>query len=118
MNYKIPITDRFFDVFFNFKAIKDLRISLSNNTSLKGSIESLKHRKQLKYLYINYDELREDFFANIASFVPKLQTLAIITNEQFSDVFINSLKYFEKFYYNFYNNDNEIHQNYICNFGK
>ena len=85
----IPITDRFLDVFSNLKAIKSLRVCLPN-TAVKGSIESLKHCKQLIYLDINYYRLTEDFFANIATFVPKLQFLIIITNEQFSDSFIKS----------------------------
>ena len=35
--------------------------------------------------------MTEDFFANIASFVPKLQLLRIITYKKFSDSFIHSL---------------------------
>ena len=38
----------------------------------------------------NYPELRDDFFANIASFVPKLKSLRIGTRKQYSDSFINS----------------------------
>ena len=66
---------------------------------LSGSVECFKHCKQLKHLYIRNDELREDFFANIASFVPKIQSLSIETDKQFSDSFINlfqSMKYIQK----------------------
>ena len=86
-----PITDRFFDALSEFEVIKKLKIYLENSTELNGSIESLKQCKQLKHLDINYTKLREDFFANIASFVPKLQTLRIETEKPFSDSFINSL---------------------------
>ena len=68
----VPITDRFFDIFPVFKGIENLRIKISPEIEMKGSIESFKHCKQFKHSDINYDKLREDFFANIASFVPKL----------------------------------------------
>ena len=59
------------------------------NTVLSGSVECFKHCKQLNELDIDYRKLREDFFANIASFVPKLQLLKIKSDQQFSDTFIN-----------------------------
>ena len=95
------ITDRFFDTFSEFKYIEVLKINLSTNTSVKGSIESLKKCKQLKHLDIHYSELKEDFFANIGSFIPKLQTLniSIWTEETYSNSFINlfvSMKYIQK----------------------
>ena len=52
--------------------------------SLKGSIECFKH------LDIDYYGLTEDFFANIDSFVPNLQSLRIQTEKRFSDSFIDS----------------------------
>ena len=86
----VKISDRFFDVFLHFKALQILKIESNNNTVINGSVESFKHCKQLKELDINYSELREDFFANIASFVPKLQSLNISTDKEFYDSFINS----------------------------
>ena len=86
----VPISDQFFDSFKNFIAIKKLKIKLEHNRVLSGSVECFKHCKQLYELVINYPELREDFFANIASFVPKLQLLRIKTRNQFSDSFIDS----------------------------
>ena len=85
----VTISDRFFDVFTQFKAIKKLKIELYHNTVVKRSVESLKHCKQLKDLVITYDKLREDFFANIATFIPKLEFLAIKTEKQYSDSFID-----------------------------
>ena len=85
------ISDRFFASFSQFKAIKKLKIELFEN-ELSGSIECFKHCKQLIELDINYRELREEFFANIASFVPKLQSLRIKTRNQFSDSFIDSFQ--------------------------
>ena len=90
MDYFVPISDRFFDVFTQFKAIKKLKIQYPLGIELNGSIECFKHCKQLNDIDINYSELREDFFANIASFVPKLQSLRITTEQQFSKTFVNS----------------------------
>ena len=75
---------------YKFTTIKVFRIYLPKNTVLSESVECFKHCKQLIELYISYDELTEDFFANIASFVPKLKTLRIRTEKQYSDSFINS----------------------------
>ena len=86
----VPISKRFFNIFSQFKAIKKLKIELYHNRVLSGSVECFKHCKQLKHLDINYPELREDFFANIASFVPKLQSLKVSTNTEFSDLVIHS----------------------------
>ena len=94
----VSINGHFFNVFTEFKAIEKLKIELLTEEPLDDmnlfygevSIESLKHCEQLKHLDINYRELREDFFANIASFVPKLQSLRIRTDHKFSDSFINS----------------------------
>ena len=86
----VPITDQFFEIFSEFKSIKKLKINIMPKNKLSGSVECFKHCKQLIDLDINYDELREDFFANIASFVPKLQSLHIRTDNRFSDSFINN----------------------------
>ena len=91
----VPISEKFFKIFNLFKALKKLRIELSQNKVLSGSIECFKHCKQLIDLDITYTELREDFFANIASFVPKLQSLRIRTVKNFSDSFIDSLQSME-----------------------
>ena len=86
----VPISDRFFDSFSEFKSIKKLKITILKHTNVKSNIKSFKHCKQLIELDMNYRELREDFFANIALFVPKLQSLRIHTKKLFSDTFINS----------------------------
>ena len=75
------------------------------------------HCKQFIELDISYPVLREDYFANIASFVPKLELLHIITDKPFSHSFDDSFhsmkniqrvtlrynneekRYFEKFWY-------------------
>ena len=88
----LPITDRFFDVFHHFKTIKRLRILIFTNTVLSGNIECFKHCKQLYELSIIYLNLTEDFFKNIESFVPKLQSLEICRKSQFSDAFIGSFR--------------------------
>ena len=88
----VPISDRFFDIFSEYKFIRKLKLELKQTTVLSGSVECFKHCKQLNDIDINYSELREDFFANIASFVPKLQSLLITTNKQYSDSFIDSFK--------------------------
>ena len=86
----VPISDRFFNVFYHFETIKKLFIYSPQYTIMFGSVECFKHCKQLKHLDIEYFELREDFFANIASFVPNLKSLRIETKNQFSNSFINS----------------------------
>ena len=86
----VVISDRFFDVFSKFKAIKKLKIIFSQKQILFGSVECFKHCEKLTELDIKFVEIREDFFANIASFVPKLQSLRIDTYKPFSDSFIDS----------------------------
>ena len=89
IDFEIPISNQFLEVFSEFKAIENLKIDISRETVLSGSVECFNDCKKLKHLDITYSELREDFFANIASFVPKLQSLKISTDEQFSDSFVN-----------------------------
>ena len=86
----LPISDRTFKALSEFKTLKKMTLYLPHFETVNTSIECFKHCKQLKQLEISYIELREDFFANIASFVPKLQSLCIHTTKQFSDSFINS----------------------------
>ena len=83
-------SNTFFQIFSEFKHIKKLKITISGNTVVNGSIDSLKYCKQLNELDIEYPELTEGFFTNIASFVPKLQSLRIKTDKQFSHSFIDS----------------------------
>ena len=101
---KVPITERFFNVFYNFIAIKKLNIQLPDNTIINGSVECFKHCEQLIELDITYPELREDFFANIASFIPKLQFLRISTLKKFSETFFDLFKHrkhFQELDYNY-----------------
>ena len=86
----VPISDRFFDSFSKFKAIKKLKIRFGNDVKVKGNVKAFKHCKQLNNIEIIYLELTEDFFANIETFVPKLQSLRVLTGKDFSDSFINS----------------------------
>ena len=91
INFNVPISDRFFDVFTQFKTLKKLRINLLyNRRVLSGSVESFRHCKQLIELDLKYSELREDFFTNIATFVPKLQFLRIYTTKKYYNLFIDS----------------------------
>ena len=108
----VPISERFFNVFTHFKSIKKLKICLPHIRVLSGSVECFKHCKQLEELDIKYQELREEFFVNIDSFVPKLQLLSITTEKQFSNSFINlfqSMKYIQKVQIN--NQSNRLHKN-------
>ena len=89
-DYTIIITDRFFDSFTHFKAIKKLKILFGNSVEVKGSVKAFKDCLQLKELDIHYKKLTPDFFTNIESFVPKLQFLRIKTTERYSDSFIDS----------------------------
>ena len=117
----VPIPYRLFYVFNDFKTIKKLKITLSCNRALPGSVECFKHCEQLNDIDINYSELSEDFFANIASFVPKLQSLRITTQKQFSESFFDSLhsmKQLEKVYLNIKNNNFTGIQSQCRYFGK
>ena len=62
-------------------------VNLNDNEYLK----CFKRCPHLKELYIQCPQLTEQVFTNnIKSLMPKLQSLWIQTNEQFSDSFINS----------------------------
>ena len=103
----------YFTALSEFKAIKKLKIRLLSKTVLKGSVECFKHCKQLNDIDIEYYELRKNFFANIASFVPKLQSLRIDTKKGLPNSFINpfrSMKCIEKIIYNYY--DDRDHTTY------
>ena len=121
INRTVPISKGLFDIFSEFKDIKKLRIDLINNRVLSGSVECFKHCKQLNELDINFKRLREDFFANIDLFVPKLQLLKIGSNKQFSDSFIrpfHSMKSIQKIEFRRYNKANKIIDNKTWCFGK
>ena len=93
----VPISDRFFDKFSEFKTIKTLRIYSGYNTEVKGSIESLKHCKQLKRLVICDFQLTEDFFTNISVYLPKLQFVYFSSRKQFFQ-FVHHLLSFNEIY--------------------
>ena len=95
----VQISERLFNVFTHFKVLKKLRIAIRSETVLSLSVKCFKHCKQLNDIEILCPALTEDFFANIASFVPKLQSLRIITEKQFSESFadfFDSMKYIQK----------------------
>ena len=76
IGYSVAISEKLLDVFSEFKAIKKLKIFAWNKV-LPGSVKCFKHCKQLNELDIKCNDISEDFFANIASFVPKLKSLKI-----------------------------------------
>ena len=107
----VPISEQFFDVFTHFKAIKKLKLYLQPNRVLKRNVESFKHCTELYELNISYPELREDFFTNIDSFVPKLQSFRIQSGNQFLNTFINSfhsMKFIQKVVHIVVNETNEV----------
>ena len=67
LSFETSVPKSIFHLFSHFKAVKKINVILPNNTVLLGNIECFKHCKQLIELDIKYSELREDFFANIAS---------------------------------------------------
>ena len=101
IDHCLRVTDRFFETFSEFKAIKKLKIELFSLSikAVKGSIESMKECKQLNELDLRYCYLREDFFANVATFVPNLRSLRVETEKKFSNKFdksFHSMKNIEK----------------------
>ena len=78
----IPISDRFFATFPEFKAIKKLRIDLPHDLVFTGSVECF-DCKQPNELHIDYNGLTEDFFTEIASHLPKLRFLYIYTIKEY-----------------------------------
>ena len=89
-DHSVTITDQFFDSLSEFKAIKKLKIWFEKSVETNRSVKAFKDCLQLKELDIYYLKLTPNFFTNIESFVPKLQFLRIITNQKFSDSFIDS----------------------------
>ena len=82
------MSDKFLFVISEFKTIEKLEIRLAKKTEWYGSVECFKYCTELKRFDINYSKLTEHFFANVATFVPKLQYLKITTEKEFSDSFI------------------------------
>ena len=80
IHYWVHMSDKFFDIFSEFKCIKELKLRFTLDTVLSGSVECFKHCKQLKHLDIDFDKINVDFFANIDTFLHKLQTLGIVTD--------------------------------------
>ena len=117
----VPISEQFFDLFKDFKAIEKLILYLPHSEEVYGSIECFKHCKQLKHLDIFYDELTEDFFTDIEKFLPKLQLLKIESVYKFSNSFINSfhsMKNMQKVSLTFNNEENQESYKKIWYFGK
>ena len=128
INFKVAISDRFFDIFTDFKAVKRLKISLQPypwdfgqpyQRKLIGSVECFKHCKQLTELVIDYPLIEEQFFAFIRVFVPKLQTLKIVNEIFFSKLFIKlfrTMKCIRKVSHLYF--DRLLHRDYNWYFGK
>ena len=89
-NFSFYISDRFYNIFSEFKAIKKLKLHLPEGKVLSGSVECFEHCKQLYEIIIYHYKLTEDFFINIETFVPNLRHLYIETRKQFSDTFISN----------------------------
>ena len=107
----VPISDTFFDVFAEFKAIKKLYIHLPDDIVLSGSVECFKHCTELYELKIFWAQIRKEFFTDIELFMPRLQYLVIHGNngvlpyaadyeESFIELF-HSMKFIQKSFHNF-----------------
>ena len=90
IDHWVPISEQFFATFSEFETIEKLKIQFWYKRIMKGSIELLKHCKQLKHLDIRCEQINEDFFTNINVFVPKLQFIEITSRKNFSESFIDS----------------------------
>ena len=78
INRYVEISDRFFNVFTHFKAIKKLKchiLQTSKRITFKGSVECFRHCKQLYDIDIHCKGLPKDFFTNTKLILPQLQTL-------------------------------------------
>ena len=74
------ISNRLLFALSEFRSLEKLVIDLwFIRENLEGSVECLKHMTRLKYLSITYEELTEDFFENIQSFLPNLQYIDIFS---------------------------------------
>ena len=82
------LSDQTFAVFLKFKNLKSLTISFKTATKLNTSVECFKNCKLVE-LNIDYSKLTEEFFTNIATFVPQLESLNIRGGKMFSDSFID-----------------------------
>ena len=94
------------DIFFSLSEFRSLERLVFNSTLmeqyLNGSIECLKQMTRLKHLSINYPQLNQDFFANIQTILPNIQSLNIFIPDIGDDsieLFLESLqtmKYIER----------------------
>ena len=108
------ISDNFFAVLSHLKSIEILEIVLGLTKKLRASVKSLKDCPKLKRLLITYNELTEDFFAGIHSYVPNIKTIEIKTKQRMSDQFftsLSSMRYLQKIIVEFYNDFKEIYYN-------
>ena len=85
------ISEHFLSSLSELKSIEKLIVDFKRVTKNIGDIDCLRQCSQLKTLIITHDRLNEEFFANIATILPKLQLLDIRTNENIGDAFLTSL---------------------------
>ena len=93
-----PISKTFFTIFSEFKAIEKLNIMFQIQNDIEN-FDCFRHCPHLKQLDIRCHQLTEDFFANIATIMPKLQSLVVKTDNEFSDSFVDSfhsMKFIQK----------------------
>ena len=97
------ISDNIFFTLSEFRSLERLVFNSKYMTHFNGSVECLKHMTRIKHLSITCEELSEDFFANIQTFLPNIRNLDIYTRIGFHDnsikPFVESLqtmKYIEK----------------------
>ena len=85
------ISNKFFNILSNLKSLERLRLDFRISKLLTESVECLKECHKLKHLMICCDELNENFFDDIHTYVPNLRTIIISANQQMSDNFYKSL---------------------------
>ena len=91
------------NIFFSLSEFRSLERLIFNSTlmgHLYGSVECLKHMTRLKHLSIDYSQLTEDFFANIQTLLPNVQSLDInIPNIGYNSIksFVESLQSINRF---------------------
>ena len=97
------------NIFFSLSEFRSLERLIFNSTLMghwNGSVECLKYMTRLKHLSIDYSQLTEDFFANIQTLLPNVQSLDInIPNIGYNSIksFVESLqsmKYIERVVFN------------------
>ena len=81
---------------------------------MRASVKSLKDCPKLKRLLITYNELTEDFFAGIHSYLPNIKVIEIYTKQRMSDQFfksLSSMKYLQRVFVDTYSDFKEFHYN-------